>query len=198
MQFEGFRRSPTDALKRKDPLELAVDHIAGLLAFWEPIFKPALLEQAAGSLTFGAIERASETVAPGASLYAASLAAIRLWDGPAVFLTAEQATKTDGTGFALRVQTIIPNELARPLNLRIRKFMRVPLASALFQAFQENTGFERAASENQEMWEVSGHGSLPPLRWNVQSLRRGPAVYGIIKPAESEQRFSSRPILSKN
>jgi hypothetical protein len=56
---------------------------------------------------------------------------------------------------------------------------------ALFQAFQENLGFERSASENQEMWEVSGHGNLAPLSWKIQGLRRGPAVYGILKPVNS-------------
>jgi hypothetical protein len=198
MMFEGFRRTPSDAFKRKDPLESAVDHIAGLLAFWEPLFKPALLDTSAGNLTFGAIETATGTVAPGASLYAATLAAIRLWEGPAIFLTAEEATKTDGTGFALRLQTVIPNELARPLNLSIRKSMRVPTASALFQAFQENLGLERSAAENQGMWEVSGHGNLPPLSWRIQALRRGPAVYGILKPANSPLYRLSGRIVSNN
>jgi hypothetical protein len=200
MLFDGFRRTPTDMLKRKDPLESAVDHIAGLLAFWEPIFKPALCEAAAGELRFSTIEAASEIVAPGASLYAASLAAIRLWDGPAIFLTAEEATKTDGTGFALRVQTLIPNDLARSPNLRIRKSMRVPTKSFLFQTFHENLGFERAASENQEIWEVSGHGNLPPLHWKVQSLRRGPAVYGILKPLQHPpvEEYSGTRFASKN
>jgi hypothetical protein len=182
MLFEGFRRSPTDTLKRKDPLESAVDQIAGLLAFWEPIFKPALCDASAGGLSFGAIETASDIVAPGASLYAASLAAIRLWEGPAIFLTAEEATKTDGTGYALRVQTIIPNDLAKSANPRIRKCMRVPPESSLYQTFKANVGSERVTSENQEIWEVSGYGNLPSLRWEVQSLRRGPAVYGLLKP----------------
>lgn len=198
MMLEGFRRTPSDALKRKDPLESAVDHIAGLLAFWEPLFKPALLDTSAGNLTFGAVETATGIVAPGASLYAATLAAIRLWEGPAIFLTAEEATKTDGTGFALRLQTVIPNELARPLNLRIRKSMRVPITSSLFQAFEENLGLERSAAENQGMWEVSGHGNLPPLSWRIQALRRGPAVYGILKPANSPLYRLSGRIVSNN
>jgi hypothetical protein len=195
MLIEGFRRAPTAATIRKDPLESAVDHIAGLLAYWEPIYRPALYQRSAGNLTFGAIEGASSIVAPGASLYSASLAAIRLWDGPAIFLTAEYGTKTNGSGFALRVQTLIVNELARPLDLRIRKSMRVPVDSILARAFEENLGLERAASENQAMWEVSGHGNLPPLGWNVQSLRRGPAVYGILKPVEVSRPRFLRPRL---
>jgi hypothetical protein len=51
--FEGFRRAPTPEAKLKDPVESAVDHIAGLLAFWEPLFKPALLKAASGDLSLG-------------------------------------------------------------------------------------------------------------------------------------------------
>jgi hypothetical protein len=188
MIFEGFRRTPSDVLKRKDPLESAVDHIAGLLAFWEPIFKPALLGAAFGNLTFGAIEKTIETAAPGASLYAASLAAIRLWDGPAVFVAAEEATKADGTGYALRVQTLIPNDLARTMSLRVRRSMRVPAQSVVRKAFAENVGLELEALENQDIWEVSGQGNLPSLGWGVQALRRGPAVYGILKPIQQPRK----------
>jgi hypothetical protein len=95
--LDGFRRTPAEDAKHKDPVESAVDHIAGLLAFWEPLFVPALRAAADGELTFDAIERATIEVAPGASLYAASLAAIRAWPGPAAFLTAEIASKKDGT-----------------------------------------------------------------------------------------------------
>jgi hypothetical protein len=51
--LEGCRRTPTDDAKQKDPVESAVDQIAGLLAFWEPLFMPALL--ANKELTFEAI-----------------------------------------------------------------------------------------------------------------------------------------------
>lgn len=198
MIFDGFRRTPSDILKRKDPLESAVDHIAGLLAFWEPIFKPALLNAAAGNLTFGAIERTIELAAPGASLYAASLAAIRLWDEPAVFVAAEQGTKSDGTGYALRVQTLIPNDLARAM-LKVRRSMRVPVDSVLHKAFEENLGLELAAMENQDSWEVSSQGHLPSLRWGVQALRRGPAVYAIMSPIQqSKKRLIGQRFASKN
>lgn len=181
--FDGFRRSPNEVQRRKDPLESAVDHIAGLLAFWEPIFKPALIGTADKNLTFGAVEGAAELVAPGASLYAASLAATRVWDDAAVFVTGEEATKTDGSGLALRLQTVIPNDLARRLDIDVRRSMRVPAASALWRAFYETPGTECAANEDQSTWEVAGRGNLPKLPWGVQAIRRGGAVYGILKPS---------------
>jgi hypothetical protein len=183
--FDGFRRSPSELQRRKDPLESAVDHIAGLLAFWEPIFKPALITAAGGDLTFAAIETAAVLVAPGASLYAASLAATRVWDGAAVFVICEEGTKTDGTGLALRIQTLIPNDHARSLDLSIRRSMRVPIASALWRAFYETSDTECAANENQALWEVAGRGNLPKLPWAAQAVRRGGAVYAILKPTAS-------------
>jgi hypothetical protein len=176
--LEGCRRTPTEDVKRKDPVESAVDHIAGLLAFWEPLFTPAL--HASEDLTFDAIERATTEVAPGASLYAASLAAIRSWSGPAAFLTAEIATKKDGTSPSLRVMTIIPNDRARNLECRVHKHMRVPATSALHRAFHDRFGRTHAALENQSWWEVSDRGPLPALDWHVQAVRRGPAVYGLL------------------
>jgi hypothetical protein len=180
--FDGFRCSPNEVQRRKDPLESAVDHIAGLLAFWEPIFKPALLSAAGHNLTFAAIEAAAEQVAPCASLYAASLAATRVWGDAAVFVTGEEATKTNGTGLALRLQTVIPNDPARRLDLNLRRSMRVPTASALWRAFHETPDAECAANEDQALWEVSGRGNLPKLPWAVQAIRRGRALYAILKP----------------
>jgi hypothetical protein len=181
--FDGFRRSPNEVQRRKDPLESAVDHIAGLLAFWEPIFKPALISAAGTNLTFAAIEGAAEQVAPGASLYAASLAATRVWGDAAVFATGEEATKTDGTGLALRLQTVIPNDLARRLDINVRRSMRVPRASALWRAFYDTPDTECTANEDQALWEVAGRGNLPKLPWAVQAIRRGGAFYAILKPS---------------
>ena len=178
--LDGFRRSPSDASKQKDPLESAVDHIAGLLAFWGPIFGPALQEAAGSTLTFAAIDRATADVAPGASLYSASLAATRLWHRAAVFLTAEMCPKSDGTAYALRLQAVVSNDAARAEGCSVRKHMRVPGACALTAAFEDVLGKEHSGPEDQSWWEVSGHGHLPAVAWHVQAVRRGPAVYGIV------------------
>ena len=138
--LEGFRRAPIADAKLKDPLESAVDQIAGLLAFWAPIFGPALRQEAGGRVTFDGIERAAANVAPGASLYAASLAATRLCLEPAVFMTAEMGTKTNGTGLALRVQTFIPNGGAQSSAYRVRKNMRVPAKSVLGEPSPTHSG----------------------------------------------------------
>lgn len=178
--FEGFRRAPVQGVREKDPLESAVDQIAGLLAFWAPIFGPALWAASGTGLRFESIEQAAAIVAPGASLYAASLAATRLWPEAAVFVTGEMGTKTNGTAHALRLQTVIGNERAQTANCQVRKHMRIPRSSVLTRALSDPLGREWTADENQRDWEVSGHGNLPEIAWRVRAVRRGPAVYGIM------------------
>ena len=178
--LDGFRRTPGQNAKRKDPVESAVDHVAGLLAFWEPLFAPALRVAADDELTFDAIERATKEVAPGASLYAASFAAIRSWPGPAAFLTAEVASKKDGSAPSLCVQTIIHNDRARNFECRVRKNMRVPTMSVLHRALDDPSSSSQSAQENQSWWEVSDFGPLPDLRWQVHAARQGQVVYGLL------------------
>jgi hypothetical protein len=178
--LEGFRRSPTPDAKLKDPVESAADQIAGLLAFWEPIFKPALQQAADGDLSLDSIERACAAVAPGASLQSACLAAVRVWDGPVAFLTAATSCKSDGTAPALRVQTIIANDEARAVGCAVRKHMRVPESSALCRAHNTAGPYNQTATENQSAWEVSGHGPLPPLIWRVEALNLGRITYGLL------------------
>jgi len=195
--LEGFRRTPTADVKLKDPVESVVDNIAGLLAFWEPLFKPALLEAAGSSLSFEAVERVSSSVAPDASLYSACVAAIRAWEEPALFVTGAVSTKRDGTAPALRLQAVVPNEAAHDLRSDLRKQMRVPPTSALWRGFHDETGRRHYSDEDQSAWEVSGRGSLPPLRWHVEAVRRGQFVYGLLtdmstngEPFASERRLA--------
>jgi hypothetical protein len=178
--FEGFRRAPTPEAKLKDPVESAVDHIAGLLAFWEPLFKPALLNAASSGLSLEAIERACMDVAPGASLQSACLSAVRIWNEPVAFVTAAISPKSDGTAPSLRVQNIVANDSAREIGCKVRKQMRIPPASALSKAFGDIFATRHCGVENQADWEVSGRGSLTALGWQVEAVRRGPLVYGLL------------------
>jgi hypothetical protein len=178
--LEGFRRTPSASAKDKDPVESAVDHIAGLLAFWEPLFKPALHQAAGEELSLSAIEQARRQVAPEASLYAACLAAMRAWDAAAVFVTAEICPKSDGTAPSLRLQSVVANEAAREMGCELHKHMRVPPTSALWRGFHDVFGRPNVSLENQSAWEVSDRGALSPLQWHVEAVRRGRFVYGLL------------------
>ena len=178
--LSGFRRSPTAEAKDKDPIESAVDQIAGKLAFWEPLFKPRLLDAAGGVLSFRAIEKAQSDVVPEASLYSACLASVKLWRSPAVFLTASVFAKKDGTASCLRIRGMVANEPAREAGCKLRKSMRVPMNSAISNAYNDGTGRLHTGAENQGGWEISGQGPLPSLPWCVQALRRGQFVYALL------------------
>jgi hypothetical protein len=188
--FEGFRRTPTLEAKLKDPVESAVDHIAGLLAFWEPLFKPALLNATSGNLSLEAIERACAEVAPGASLQSACLSAVRIWEEPTAFVTAAVSRKSDGTSPSLRVQSIVANDAARAIGCKVRKQMRVPPASAISKAFGDIFATRYCGMENQADWQVSGQGSLSALDWQVDAARRGPLVYSLLTNMALRPAFS--------
>jgi hypothetical protein len=188
--FDGFRRAPSPEAKLKDPVESAVDHIAGLLAFWEPLFKPALLNATSGDLSLEAIELVCAQVAPGASLQSACLAAVRIWEEPVAFVTAAVSRKRDGSSPSLRVQNIVANDKAREIGCEVRRQMRIPPASAISKAFGDILGRRHCGMENQADWEVSGHGSLTTLDWQVEAVRRGPLVYGLLTNMALQSTFT--------
>lgn len=200
-----FRRSPSKAEVKKDPIEALVDNIAGVLAFYEPIFLPALeiAIQAEGELNFTAIEKARDTVAPSASLFSAVLASIRLTKSSATFVcldwkykkAEERALHSPQLSLLpasispkperkLRIDTIIPAESTSGKKLKIYKNMRVPDRSVLYKAETEGLGDETlVAIENQSWWETSTEGPLPSLKIRVIASNFGQRTYGLILPS---------------
>ncbi|MGE3672581.1 MAG: hypothetical protein AB7K71_23110, partial [Polyangiaceae bacterium] len=197
LAFPGFRRSP-DPDNRKDPLEAVVDNVAGTVAFYEPIYGPAV-EQAVlehGRLSFAAIDSARSIAAPEASCFAAAIAAVRYADHPVLLVRiglglkkaqAREARSGQGSfSFAppeaptLRALDVIGNDRVADSEFAIRRNMRVPVGSALETAFQSQVDCDFAADENQSSWETSQAGSQPPLRISVEAVRRGGHVYGLI------------------
>ncbi|MGH7626141.1 MAG: hypothetical protein ACREOJ_12595, partial [Gemmatimonadaceae bacterium] len=94
LAFTGFRRTPTAAQVKKDLIETVVDHVAGRLAFYEPLFRP-ILETAVGEhgVTFRALELARAAVDPTPSLFASAMACLHLQDRPMLLVNAELALK---------------------------------------------------------------------------------------------------------
>lgn len=202
-EFKLHRRTPTVEQIRKDPIEAVVDHIAGVLAFYDTIFGPALDREVAsdGQLSFGAIERAIRVVAPRASLYAATVAAIRLRAEPLCFVCAENRLKPTeqrslrvsgqrqlGLGLRnhvpvprLRLTAVVANDAARRRGIRLHEHLRVPSSSALALAHLNQIDGELVALEDQEHWETTGDGALPPLPLAVTASRRGNSVYGLLR-----------------
>jgi hypothetical protein len=202
LELKLLRRTLNEDGRPKDPTESAVDYLAGAIAFYQPIFGPALdraLRECSG-LTFEAVERARDAVAPNASTFAACVAAVRSVEEPACFVRAEARLKpaeqrrlrsaqfTLGALFEeptpnpkLRLVDVVANDAARCVGLRLHEHLRVPPTSVLFDVQELGTAPERCGSEDQRQWETSAHGSLEPLPLLVNAARRGTSVYGLIR-----------------
>ena len=200
-----FRRTPTEKQKKTDPEEHLADRLAGQLAFYEPLFRPALEKAISeiGALNFSAIARTNERAVPGASLFASARASIRLVSRPACLIEVapglkkkvrRQRAKAHGDLFGyepekqLRVRQCIRNQSARKSGLALRKNMRVPGDCVLTKAQKakaETPGIRQRffeAEENQDWWETSRDGPLSPLPLRVCAARRGSYVYGLVFP----------------
>ncbi|MGH7514126.1 MAG: hypothetical protein ACREOQ_14525 [Gemmatimonadales bacterium] len=202
LAFPNFRRTPPQVEIEKDPLESAVDHVAGRLAFYPPFYGPALEEAIAaeGGLSFRALDLARETAAPTASLFAAAIGSINHVAIPILFVSvklglkkAEARAITSPQGafpFAepaanevLRAVAVIANEAAAGSDLCIRRNMRVPEQSVLTAAYEAPSEVDLEALEDQSWWETSSTGPLPELPIRVRARRRGRFVYGLIEAA---------------
>jgi hypothetical protein len=196
----GFRRTPTRTEVKKDPVETVVDHVAGHLAFYEPLFRPMLdAAVTAHGVTFRALEAARATVDPTPSIFASAMACLQLQDRPMLLVEAELAFKkseervrrsgqqtfsfVSAPTAKLRAVKVVPNELADDAGLAIRPNMRIPQKSVLYQAFESPTETDLTAREDQGWWDDSSSGQLPTLPISVHAARRGRYVYGFITPA---------------
>lgn len=201
LEFKLFRRTPAAEDVQKDPVESAVDHVAGAIAFYGPIFNPALNCEvhSEGGLTFRAIERARDSVAPSASTYSAAVAAVRSCSVGVSLVRAELRYKPLelrklrspqqelGIGQApeaivpkLRLVDVVSNEASRNSSLRLHEHIRVPEDSVISHVYREAMDDERFAREDQAAWATSTGGRLPRLNLEISAIRRGTAVYALI------------------
>ena len=202
LELKLYRRSPAAEEVRKDPVESAVDHVAGVIAFYPPVFSP-VLDRAVGieaGVNFRAVERARADVAPDASTYAVALAAVRLRDEPLCFVHAEPRLKpseikrlrspqehlplySDPVAIPkLRLLGVVMNEHAKRAGLRLHENLRVPASSVMARIERDGLVGEHSAQENQNVWATSGRGPLPPLSFRMSATRRGPSIYGLVAP----------------
>ena len=201
LEFKLFRRTPTPEEVRKDPIESAVDHVAGAIAFYERIFGPVLdgAVRREGRVTFLAVERARAAVAASASSYSATVAAVRLRHEALCFVRAELGLKPTevrklrsvqeelGLGIEpevierkLRLVDVIMNDEARRSGLRLHEHLRVPENSVILRVHQQQLDGEYAARENQASWATSTGGPLPSMPISVSATRRGASVYALV------------------
>lgn len=204
LTLTGLRRfqAGVELSTTKDPVEQLTDQVAGILAFYEPIFRPAF-EREVGNrpLTFDAIERVRLAAAPEASFQATAMACVRLSPHPTALLKVEPRLRAaeerllkspqlglriGGPSVAaeapLRAVQCVPNAAVRQSGLCVYSNMRVPERSVLTRVWESPIEVEQAAVEDQDWWTISKRGPLPSLPITVRGIRRGKHVYGLLVP----------------
>jgi hypothetical protein len=79
----------------------------------------------------------------------------------------------------LRVGSLVASPTAGS-RLAIRPQMRVPQRSVLAAVFESGNDVVLVADEDQNWWETSANGALPPAPVRVEAIRRGRFIYGLI------------------
>ena len=176
-------------VERPEPEEVLVDKVAAALAFFPDIFVPALSEECAkdGGLTFGAVDRVRERIAPDASREATLRASVNHAPNPVWFLqcamgyTAAERRRLDGPQMRmipdkppearLRVRGSSWSPAAAALNVRFHRNMRAPEESVVVAAFQDEWGDVVGGIEPLDDWETSSGGPIGSGAISVEAVR---------------------------
>ena len=197
LAFTGFRRLSVEPAAKKDPIEALVDQVAGELAFFAPFAEPEVARELAGEsrITLEGVQRIRDAVAPEASFSATANALVRLVDHPLAFVVADERLKPTEARVVssdqlqlvdmpapapkLRAVSVFSNESARVAGFRIFQNMRVPVDSAISDAYYGRVVGTVTRNENQEDWESSGK-CLPELPLRIEARKFGPVVYALV------------------
>lgn len=192
-----FRRT---CVERKHPEEILVDKIAGELAFFPPVFAPILLEEIGHNsrLTFAALDRVRERIAPEASWHSALLAAVRHSPQPIYAVRAQLGLKkneeqqardllaavTEPPTAKLRVKEASANAAAEALGIRVHVNMEVPLESVAGIAFESPSITTQTGREDLGLWRTSG-GPIGDGPMSVEAVRRGSDLWCLLHFTQS-------------
>lgn len=176
-----FRR--TQASKR-DPVERLMDQIAGQLAFYPPLFLPAL-EMHRIDLsrpTLASIVEFRDDACPFASLQSTIAAVLRHVPVPAILVEARNELKSSERAEAsgaraatpqLRAVTTTHNAAAIAEKFYIHRWMRVPHDSVIWRVYDGNlTNEARIQEEDLSWWESQG-AHLPEEPLLVDAMTAG-------------------------
>ena len=193
----------------KDPIERLMDEIAGAIGFYDPIFRPALLEHS--PLTFEAVETIRNRFCPNASFQSTLIACVTRIPSPAIYLEAgmsykkaeetllvSQQTQTslfpvETPTAKLRALVVVPNQAAKESSIRIDQNMEVPAESMIATLFHNRQEYELLynvrAEENLSIWQHSDGTSLKDIDVSMEARHLGERVFALILP-----RISNEPI----
>lgn len=186
----AFRR--THESERHQPLERLVDRVAGHLAFYSPLFKPVLNEQAeSAGLTFDAIETVRKQISSEASRQATTIACVRNVSEPVMYARLSMSlTQTEKKKLAepdmfpetqehpqpkLRVKESFSSPAAQKMGLQIFPNMSISDESIASGVFLK--GGTTIGQENFILWRGDG----PVGRVAVEAVKIGDDVHCLIQ-----------------
>ena len=188
----SFRKT---GVERKHPEEILVDKIAGELAFYPPFFAPILVDEIGdnSNLTFAAIDRIRQRIAPDASWHSTLVAAVRNSPRPVYAIRAqlglkkseEQQTRdllstvTDPPIAKLRVKEATANAAAEALGIRVHLNMEVPVESVAGRAFESPSTSPQSGREDLGLWRTSA-GPIGGGPISVEAERRGKDLWCLL------------------
>ena len=177
--------------KRSEPAEVLVDRVAAALAFYPDMFEPVVREEytSEGRLTFDAIDRVRERIAPDASREATTSACLQHIPSPVWYLqcgmglSASETRRLNSPQMSffpeeapeakLRVLKGSSSPLAKELEIRFHPNMRVPESSVVNLGFHDLRGEAKQGTEALDAWETSSGGSIGSGEIYVEVRRSG-------------------------
>jgi hypothetical protein len=185
----------------RDPIERVTDIVASDLGFFDPLFVPVLVREAAAAkrLDFEIVGRVRSGFCPEASFESTLNACVSRSDSPTLLVKAGLAFKNaerDAMGSAqgqlfpvaaptprLRVVSTITNAAARLASLHIHRNMRVPTLSIVSNVFFDPELLHGSATENLCDWTSSDGGALANIEVTVEAQKVGRQVFALVTPA---------------
>jgi hypothetical protein len=184
------------------PVEQLMDKIAGIVGFYDPIFRQALNSHAHESLTLEQVETIRLTYCPVASFQATLITCIQRVDEPAIYVEVGLGYKkaegkkvySDQMSFLpddlpeskLRVLQASPNTAARTARIRIDRNMEVPSGSLIARLFSNASATPTSSSssgvESLSIWKHSDGSDLGTRDVWIAANRVGSRILAIVKP----------------
>ena len=189
----AFRKT---SVNHAEPQEILVDRVAGELAFYPSIFRPAVEQElsTSGRLTFDGADRVRQQIAPEASLQSTVIACLRYCQQPVWFIICVMGYKrelqrklTAGQGHLLplpqpklRVRDSGCSPAASDLGITLYRNMRVPDSSIVTKAFGDDYALTHTGRERLEQWQISSSGPIGQGTIEVEAFKRDNEVWAIL------------------
>lgn len=193
---ELFHRSTTET----SPTERLMDEIAGVIGFYDPIFRPALLQHR--ELTFEAVDTIRSQFCPDASFQSTLIACTMRVMTPVIYIEAGMGYKkveqeqlnspqmplfpSEPPQAKLRALVVRPNNSAKDTGIRINWNMEIPADSVVSTLFHKTptitTPMVTRGRENLSIWQHSDGTSLDNVDVDIEARRLGDRVFALIRP----------------